>query len=123
MVRMGDHERLIEISARLAGAIGRRDAAAVRGLLAKGFVQRHAGKEPVDAAAFLDGIAKIPGEILSVTVQQLTVDIAGDGAIVTGAQHAQLKIDGSLVDDHRSFVDWFVREDGDWRLRLAVDFE
>jgi hypothetical protein len=120
---MGDRERLIEISERLAAAIGGRDVAGVGALLAKGFVQRHAGGEPIDAGAFLDGIARLPGEILSVKVEQLTVDTAGDGAIVTGMQHAQLKIEGELVDDHRSFVDWFVRENGEWRLRAAIDFE
>jgi hypothetical protein len=120
---MGDRERLIEISEQLAAAIGRRDVAEVGGLLAKGFVQRHAGGAPVEADAFLDGIAKLPGEILSVKVEQLTVDLAGDGAVVTGLQHAQLKIEDDLVDDHRSFVDWFVREAGEWRLRAAVDFE
>jgi hypothetical protein len=120
---MGDRERLIEISEQLAAAIGRRDVAAVRGLLAGGFVQRHAGGAPVEADAFLDGIAGLPGEILSVKVEQLTVDLAGEGAVVTGLQHAQLKIDDELVDDHRSFVDWFVREAGEWRLRAAVDFE
>jgi Domain of unknown function (DUF4440) len=51
----------------------------------------------------------------------LTTDVSGDSAIVTGVQHAQLTIDGAVVDDRRSFVDWFVREEGDWRLRLAVD--
>ncbi len=120
---MGDREQLIELSERLAGAIGRRDVVAVGGLLAKGFVQRHAGGEPVGAEAFLGGIANLPGEILSVKVEQLTVDLAGDGAVVTGMQRAQLRIEGELVDDHRAFVDWFVREDGQWRLRAAVDLE
>jgi hypothetical protein len=120
---MGDREQLIELSERLAAAIGRRVVGAVGGLLATGFVQRHAGGEPVDADAFLRGIANLPGEILSVKVEQLTVDLAGDGAIVTGTQRAQLKIEGELVDDHRAFVDWFVREAGEWRLRAAIDFE
>ena len=120
---MGDREQLIEISERLAEAIGRRDVVAVRGLLANGFVQRPAGGDPVDAAAFLGGISGIPGEIVSVKVEQLTVDIAGDGAIVTGVQHAQLKIDGNLIDDRRSVVDWFVREGGEWRLRAAIDLD
>ena len=120
---MGDREQLIELSERLAAAIGRRDVAAVGGLLATGFVQRHAGGEPVDADAFLGGIANLPGEILSVKVEQLSVDLAGDGAIVTGMQQAQLKIEGELVDDRRAFVDWFVREAGEWRLRAAIDFE
>jgi len=120
---MGDREQLIELSERLASAIGRRDVAAVGRLLATSFVQRHAGGEPVDADAFLGGIANLPGEILSVKVEQLTVDLAGDGAIVTGTQRAQLKIDGELADDRRAFVDWFVREAGEWRLRAAIDFE
>jgi hypothetical protein len=120
---MGDRKQLIELSERLAAAIGRRDVAAVGGLLATGFVQRHAGGESVDADAFLAGIANLPGEILSVKVEQLTVDLAGDGAILTGMQQAQLRIEGELVDDRRAFVDWFVREAGEWRLRAAVDFE
>ena len=42
-------------------------------------------------------------------------------ALATGVQHAQLRIDGAIVDDHRSFVDWFIREGGEWKLRAAVD--
>jgi hypothetical protein len=118
---MGDREQLIEISEKLAGAIARRDTAAVRGFLAGGFMQRPAGGEAVGADAFLAGVAKIPGDILFVKVDQITTDIAGDHAVVTGIQQAQLKIDGAVVTDRRPFVDWFVREDGVWRVRLAVD--
>jgi hypothetical protein len=103
--------------------MARRDVAAIRPMLANGFVHRTPGGEPVQTETFLGGITQIPGEILSVKVEQLTTDVSGDGAIVTGRQHAQLKIDGELVDDERSFVDWFVREGGDWRLRAAVDLE
>ena len=120
---MGDHERLIEISEALAAAIARRDVAAVRPMLARGFVHRTPGGPPVETDAFLNGITQIPGEILSVSVAHLTTDLSADGAVVTGTQHAQLKIDGALVDDERSFVDWFVKDGGDWRLRLAVDLE
>ena len=118
---MGDREDLIEVSEQLAGAIARRDTAAVRRCLARGFVQRPAGGEAVDAEAFLAGITRMPGNILFVKVEQLTTDVAGDHAIVTGIQQAQLKIDSAVVIDRRPFVDWFVREEGGWRLRLAVD--
>jgi hypothetical protein len=118
---MGDREQLIEISQRLAGAISRRDVAALRGLLAKAFVQRPAGGDAAETDAFLKGVTRIPGDILFVRVEQLTVDISGDGAIVTGVQQAQLKIDGAVVIDRRPFVDWFVKEGGDWRLRVAID--
>ena len=121
--RMDDRQRLIDISKRLAAAIAKRDAPAVRGLLATGFVQRPAGGEGIDAEVFLEGIAQIPGDILFVRVERLTVDVTGDHALVTGHQRAQLNIDGSVVDDHRSFVDWFVREAGDWKLRAAIEFQ
>jgi hypothetical protein len=120
---MGDHERLIEISEALAAAIARRDVAAIRPMLARGFVHRTPGGPPVEIDAFLGGVTQIPGEILSVAVERLTTDLSGDGAVVTGRQRAQLKIDGELVDDERPFVDWFVREDGEWRLRAAIDLD
>jgi ketosteroid isomerase-like protein len=120
---MDDRDRLIDVSKRLAAAIAHRDIAAVRGFLAPGFVQRPAGGDGIDADAFLDGISHIPGEILFVRVEQLTVDVQGDHALVTGHQRAQLNIDGSVVDDRRSFVDWFVREAGEWKLRAAIDFQ
>lgn len=118
---MDDRERLIGVSETLAAAIARRDVAAIRGLLAYGFVHRTPGGDTVETDGFLSGIALIPGDILFVTVEQLTVDLSGDAAIVTGIQHAQVAIDGAIVDDRRSFVDWFIREAGEWRLRVAVD--
>jgi ketosteroid isomerase-like protein len=118
---MDDRARLVSLSEQLAGAISRRDVAAVRGFLAEGFVQRPAGGAAVDTDEFLANITRIPGEILFVTVEQLTVDIWGDSAIVTGIQQARLEIDGSVVNDRRAFVDWFVKESGNWKLRTAVD--
>jgi ketosteroid isomerase-like protein len=120
---MDDREQLIDRSKRLASAIAQRDLAAVRSFLATGFVQRPAGGDAIDADAFLTGIGQIPGDILFVRVERLTVDVSGDHAVVTGHQRAQLNIDGSVVDDQRSFVDWFVREAGDWKLRAAIEFQ
>src|SRR5262245_35130001 len=118
---MDDRARLISLSEQLASAISQRDVATVRGFLADGFVQRPAGGAAVDTEAFLANIARIPGKILFVKVEQLTVDIRGDGAIVTGIQQARLEIEGSVVNDRRAFVDWFVKEPGDWKLQTAVD--
>jgi ketosteroid isomerase-like protein len=120
---MGDREQLIDLSKRLAAAIARRDIAAIRSVLATGFVQRPVGGDAIETEAFLTGISEIPGEILFVRVERLTVDVTGDHAIVTGHQRAQLNIDGSVVDDHRSFVDWFVKEAGEWKLRAAIEFQ
>ncbi len=118
---MHDVERLVSLSEQLASAISRRDVTAIRGLLATAFVQRRAGGAAAEADAFLTGISQIPGDIVFVRVDQLTVDVSGDSAIVTGIQQAQLEVDGSVVNDRRAFVDWFVKEAGDWKLRAAVD--
>ena len=115
--------QLIEIIANeLAAAIARRDVGARARPPGEGV---RAAARPAETRsttdAFLDGIAKIPGEILFVKVEQLTVDLSGDGAIVTGIQQAQLKIDGAVVD-RSPLVRRLVREGGRRvALRVAVD--
>jgi hypothetical protein len=49
------------------------------------------------------------------------VDVSDAGALVTGIQHAQVRIEGTEIDDRRAFVDWFVKRDGEWRILVAVD--
>jgi len=49
------------------------------------------------------------------------VDLTPAGALVTGFQHAQLKIDDQTIDDRRGFIDWFIEVDGRWRIQAAVD--
>jgi hypothetical protein len=63
---MDDRGQLVELSERLATAISRRDVGAIRGLLAKEFVQRPTGGDAVETNAFLSGITQIPGDILFV---------------------------------------------------------
>jgi len=118
---VSDRDRVVEASERLADAIARRDVEAIGKLLAPGFVHRTPGGDSVDAAAFLAAIPQIPGEIEFVRLEALQVDLHGDGAFVTGIQHARVRIDGRHVDDRRAFVDWFVRVDGAWRLRAAAE--
>ena len=49
------------------------------------------------------------------------VDLSGGSAVATGIQHARVQLEGQTIDERRPFVDWFVKLDGEWRLRLAVD--
>jgi ketosteroid isomerase-like protein len=106
---------------RIAAAIGARDTATLATLLAEGFVYRAPGGPNTDAAAFLAAIAAIPGEILSVTLEDVAIDVVGAAALATGIQQAQVRVDGQLVKDRRGFVDWFVRIGDTWRIRVAVD--
>jgi hypothetical protein len=107
----------------IAAAIERRDGAALRALLAPGFVHRSHGEEtgPADAEAFVRAIEDIPGEIAFVRLEQLVIDPLPGGAFVTGMQHAQVIVHGQVVDDRRRFVDLFVEHAGEWRVQAAVD--
>ena len=113
---------LREISERVAAAIAKRDTKTLRAVLAPGFVHRtHGGATAADAATFLQAIEEIPGEIIFVRLEDIHVDECPAGALVTGIQHAQVVVDGEVIDDRRGFVDWFVRDAGEWRIQAAVD--
>ena len=106
---------------RIAAAIAARDTATLQMLLADGFAHRAPGGANTDAAAFLKAIAEIPGEIVSVELEDLSIDIVDSAALATGIQHATVRIDGQLITDRRGFVDWFVKVGDDWRIRVAID--
>jgi ketosteroid isomerase-like protein len=118
---MTESERVRKVAAQIADAIARKDADAIGGYLAPGFLHRSPGGEAQDAEAFAQAIRGIPGEILFVRLEAVEIDVSEPGALVTGIQHAQVRIDGADVDDRRAFVDWFVKREGEWRLRVAVD--
>jgi hypothetical protein len=118
---LGEIDKIRDVSDRIAGAIQRRDVAVLRTLLAQGFVHRSHGGTASDVEQFLTGIAQIPGEIRFVSLAHVEVDLCGSGAMVTGIQHAQVVVDGQVIDDRRGFVDFFVKHEGDWRIQAAVD--
>jgi len=118
---MDDGQRVLDAAQQVADSIARRDLEALSSLLAEDFSLWTAGEETRSAETFLAGIAQIPGEILFVRLEELEVNVHGAGALVTGFQRARLRIDGEEVEDRRSFVDWFVRVDDRWLLRVAVD--
>lgn len=118
---MDERARVVDVSHQLAAAIGRRDLAAIRALLAPGFLHRSHGGEAADAEGFLAAIQSIPGEITLVRLDRLQVDLTTSGALATGVQHAQVRVDGQTIDDRRAFVDWFVKVAGEWRIQAAVD--
>lgn len=118
-----ERDRVRQAAARLADAIGARDMSTVRALLAPDFVHRSPGTAPAGAEPFLDAIGAIPGEILSVRLEDVEIDLSEAGALVTGVQHAQVRLDGRIVEDRGRFVDWFVLHRGEWRIRVAVQLQ
>jgi ketosteroid isomerase-like protein len=116
-----DASAVMRASVMMADAIARRDVDTIATLLGPGFVHRSPGGEGTDSERFLESIRQIPGEIVFVKLETVQIDVVGDGAIATGIQHARVRIDGHAIDDRRAFVDWFVRDDGKWKFRVAVD--
>ena len=116
-----ERERIMEVAVAIADAICARDVPRLRRLLSPDFVHRQAGGGSSDTAAFLAAIERIPGEIVSVNLARVAIDLSGDGALVTGVQHARVRLDDEVIDDTRPFVDWLVNESGQWRLRAAVE--
>jgi len=112
---------VMQASLAMADAISKKDVDAIATLLAPGFVHRSPGGDPTDRERFIEGIRQIPGEIVFVTLESVQIDVAGDHALATGIQHARVRVDGQDFDDRRAFVDWFVRHDGGWKFRAAVD--
>ena len=113
--------RIAAAAEAVAAAIGARDVKALRGLLAPGFVHRTHGGEVAELEQFLAGIAAIPGDITFVKLEDLRLDVTPAGVLATGVQHAQLRLDGQIIDDRRGFIDWFVESEGIWKIQAAVD--
>ena len=118
---MPDRMRIAAAAEAVAAAIAARDVNTLRGLLARGFTHRTHGGPASDAETFLQGVAAIPGKILSVTLEDMRIDVTPTGVLVTGFQHAQVKVDGHTIDDRRGFIDWFVESEGSWKIQAAVD--
>ena len=119
--RRGERAEILKVATEIADAIALRDVDALAARLAPGFVHRIPGGATTDAATFLSGIRQIPGDISSVRLEHLEVDMWDASALVSGIQHAQVRIDGQEIDDRRAFVDWFVKSSGSWRLRAAIE--
>jgi hypothetical protein len=57
-----------------------------------------------------------------VKLRDLEVDLHDDQAMVTGIQHARVRIEGQTFDELEPFVDWFVLDgNGRWRVRVALE--
>lgn len=115
--------KIIEAAHTLASAIARRDEQTVASLLAPDFALRTPGGQSLDARAFIATIRAIPGDIVFVQLHHLHVDqLQAGGALVTGIQHARVRLDHRELDDRRPFVDYFtLADDNTWRLQLALD--
>lgn len=115
-----DTRALLALEKAVFQAIQSRDRAALTGLLAEDFVFRGPGDTELGREAFLDGVAGMPGTILSIQMEPVRAHVFGDTGVLTGEQRARVRLpDGSEVTDLQAFTDVCVRRGGRWWLVLA----
>jgi len=88
-------------------------------VLTDDFVYRSPGRQ-VARDDFLELCAAFPYEIISIQGEDLSVNVYGNIAVVTGLQIA--KTAGDEGEEEKSavaFTDVFVKEQGKWMLSLA----
>jgi uncharacterized protein (TIGR02246 family) len=115
---------ILEVEKNTFAAIQSRNIEQLEEILAEDFVYRSPGKDELDREAFLQNIAAIPAEILSVNGSEQRVSAFGDVAVLTGVQRSTVRLDdGREVANAVAFTDVFVRRDGRWAMVLAFGVE
>lgn len=117
-------EEILQIGLKIMAAIKNKDAATLDPLFADDFIYRtHFGAE-AGKAEFLQSIASMPLEILSVRGEELRANVYGETAVLTGVQHAKARpLEGEAEESVVAFTDVFLRREGRWLMVLAYGVE
>ena len=117
-------EEILQLGLEIMAAIKNKDAATLDPLFADDFIYRtHFGAE-AGKAEFLQSIASMPLEILSVSGEELKANVYGETAVLTGVQHAKARpLEGEAEESVVAFTDVFRRREGRWLMVLAYGVE
>ncbi|WP_157758741.1 nuclear transport factor 2 family protein [Cystobacter fuscus] len=108
-----DEAQLRQLEQDMFSAIRTRDRQLLESILDERFELRVPGSPTADRAGFIGAILAIPGTILSVESDDLRVHVYGDVGVLTGRQHARVRLeDGTIVDDVGAFTD--IALNGGW---------
>jgi ketosteroid isomerase-like protein len=115
---------ILKLNQEVMAAIKNKDAASLEPLFADDFIYRtHFGAE-AGKAEFLQSIASMPLEILSVRGEELKVNVYGETAVLTGVQHAEARpLAGEAEESVVAFTVVFVKREGRWLMVLAYGVE
>ena len=112
-------QALLLLEEEIFTAVKNRDTDALERFLTDDFVYRSPGRR-VARDEFLELCAAFPYEIISIQGEDLSVNVYGNIAVVTGLQIA--KTAGDEGEEEKSavaFTDVFVKQKGKWMLSLA----
>ncbi len=119
-----EEQQVIAVERALFEALKNQDEKALAGLLADDFQFRNAGDEPIGKAAFLKAATSVDGTILSVTSDDMRVQLHRDIAVLSGTQKAVVRLkDGKQVNGIGIFTDLFAKRGGRWLLVFAHNID
>ena len=115
-----DERALLALEDSVIEAIRRRDPVALGALVTEDFVLLGADGSETRREAFLQAAVAIPGEILDLSALHLRVRVVGGVGVLTGLQHARVRLEtGVEVEELSFFTDVCVRTGTGWRMALA----
>ena len=102
------------------GAMRAKSPEAWMRVLADDFVLRTPGEEDRDRLAFVERMTSFPGEVVSIACHDLRADASGTAVVVTGVQHAVLRMpNDARLEDFTMMSNVFVSREGRWVMVLA----
>jgi uncharacterized protein (TIGR02246 family) len=115
-----DEQQIIAAERSIFQALKDQDSKALAALLDDDFRFRNAGDELVSKTDFLKAATSVEGSILSVSSDNMRVQVYGDLAVLSGTQKAVVRLkDGKQVTGLGVFTDLFARRQGRWLLLFA----
>jgi hypothetical protein len=102
------------------GAMRAKDPETWVRVLADDFVLRTPGEEDRNRSAFVDRMTSFPGEVVSIACHDLRADVFGTAVVVTGVQHAVLRMSNDArFEDFTMMTNVFELREGRWVMVLA----
>ena len=109
-----DRDALIQLERDWDEAFRRKDVAFVENVLAEEYIATYGDGTRVDRAQELEMVATVSLRIDSSRVDDFTVNLYGDTAVVWFTQHLVGPSDGQTLELTHRYMDVFVWRDGRW---------
>jgi ketosteroid isomerase-like protein len=119
-----DINTILQIERQTMKAIKQKDTATLSNILAEDFTHRTPAGQDADRSEFLKGISELPLEVLSISGDNLKVNVYGDMAVLTGVQRVKVRdAEGKEESGAGAFTDVFVKRQENWLMVLAYSVD
>jgi ketosteroid isomerase-like protein len=115
-----DQSTILQLEQETMEAIRNKDTSSLSRILADDFIYRTPSGDDTSKADFLNNIGSLSVDILSISGENLKVNIYGESAVLTGIQRVTARdSQGNEEPGAVAFVDIFARRQGKWLMVLA----